>query len=146
MIFAACEKVIIGQEDNSSTLMSILQGFDVPAEPPSDQIVRLPIPWYIFTLWERLPDETPGVHVQRMELFAPDQTRMLAAEVAIIGTDAGSKRFHRSALRRNFFAVKGVNDHVLKLSMRTGDGPFIDVPNGIFPIPITVRVPQPPIG
>lgn len=143
MVFVACEKVIVGQEDNASTLMSILQGFDIPVEPPIDQIVNLPVPWYVFTLWERMPDDVPEADIQRIELFAPDQTRIFAAEVPIIGKTEAHIRFHRAVLRRGGFAIKGTKDHVLKLSIKRGDGAFEPVPNGTFPIPISIRVPEP---
>jgi len=145
MMFAACEKVIIGQEDNASTLMSILQGFEVHAEPPADQVVQIPIHWYVFTLWERLPEDVPESDIQRIQLFAPDSTVLLSAEIPIITSGSAEARFHRAALRRDTFAVKGIHDHVLRLSIKSGNGNFVEIPHAVFPIPITVRVPEPAI-
>lgn len=139
MIFAACEKVVIGQEDNSGSLISILQGFELPAEPPDDQKVMLPIAWYVFTLWEA-PNDEPGKHIQRLQLFAPDGSQLFAAEVPIVSVEDAGKRFHRAVLRRNGFFLHGLGDYMLRLSIKE-TGEFQEVPNTAFPINVSIKVP-----
>jgi hypothetical protein len=142
MVFAACEKVIVGREDNSGSRISILQGFNVPADAPvgdKDVSAMMPLNWYVFVLWEA-PNHTPGQHVQRIQLFSPDGTQLFSAEVPIVDEGDVTKRFHRAALRRSGFVYRGTGDYMLRLSVRdtkSGQG-FVEVPDSAFPIPVGV--------
>lgn len=143
LIFAACEKVITATEDNTGSIISILQGFDLPAPLPEGQPVMAPVTWYVFTLWES-QNEEPGRFTQHIQLIAPDGTVMLAAVVPVVTANDGDKRFHRAALRRQGFLLRGIGDYVLRISLKDGDGDFVEMRDRDFNIPVTVRVPQAP--
>jgi hypothetical protein len=144
MLFAACEKVIVGQEDNAGSLISILQGFDIPTAPDPAAPSMAPFVWYAFALWETARDEVPGFAVQRIQLVAPDKkTILLSAEVPVIGGKDKGKRFHRAALRRQGFVLVGVGDYMLRLSLKLGDAAYTELKNVAFPIPVTISPPKP---
>jgi hypothetical protein len=136
VIFAACEKVVLSQEDNSTSLISILQGFTLPIAPEPDQVVRIPVTWYVFTLWES-ENEDPLRYRQQFELLGPppNHKQLIRAEAPVLTTEQG-KRFHRTASRIMGFLVSGIGDHSVRLSVKDGDGEFVE--HSTFPIPIIV--------
>jgi hypothetical protein len=146
LIFAACEKVIVGQEDNSGSLISIMQGFDLPVGPPepvdASNLLMAPVQWYAFALWEALPGDLPGRFRQKVELVAPDGALLLSAEMPLINEGDGDKRFHRAALKQHGFVIRTLGDYVLRLFIRDGEEPWVELPDRAFPIPVRVAQPQ----
>lgn len=75
LMFAPCDKVIISQEDNSPSLISILENINIniPAFGPNfPRIANLPIRWHIFTLWSHVPEDARKLFQQRTQLVLPD--------------------------------------------------------------------------
>ena len=75
-MFAPCEKVIIGQGDNSVSLIGILQNLHLNPRPdtPAQTIAAnaaLPLSWAIFTLWQRTEDDEGKSYTQRVALESP---------------------------------------------------------------------------
>ncbi|MGE0450350.1 MAG: hypothetical protein AB7Q29_12305 [Vicinamibacterales bacterium] len=143
LMFTACEKVVISQDDNSSSLLSILQGFDIPIAPPEGESLLLPVSWTTFVLWEGVRED-PDRYKQRVRLIAPDGTVLETVEAKVISSTSPDIRFHRSMIRRAGLQIRGVGDHTLVLSLKDGEGPFADLAS--FAIPITVKAPEPPVA
>src|SRR5438046_2985316 len=95
LIFAPCEKVIISAEENATSLISILQGFDVPMQPPVGQTAIAPVAWYVFSLWEREVEDGLGDH-QRFELRSVNGDLLLHAEAPILKPEERDRKFHRT--------------------------------------------------
>lgn len=75
LMFAPCDKVIISQEDNSPSLVSILEyiTINIPAFGPNlPLIANLPIRWQMFTLWRQVPEDRGKIYQQRTHLVLPD--------------------------------------------------------------------------
>jgi hypothetical protein len=70
LIFAACEKVIIGQ-DNMPSLIGILQGLNIhaPDPVPEDKPALVPLQWCAFSSWLNEGDEPNTTYEQRVVLF-----------------------------------------------------------------------------
>jgi hypothetical protein len=143
MMFAACEKVIIATEDNSGSVISILQGFDIPAPPEikaDAPPLVLPLVWYVFTLWEA-PNDGPFQYTQRIQFHDPDGLVLFSSEVPIINPPDVGKRFHRAVLKRHGFLFRGAGDYMLRLSLKSPGGEYVDFDDRAFPIPITIKTP-----
>src|SRR5690242_17980914 len=105
LMFAPCEKVITATEDNGASLISILQGFDVPVAPPKDSKAIAPITWYAFSLWEAIEEE-PERFAQRVQLLAPKDSEVLfTVEMPIVTPNNADKRFHRHAIKNQGFPI-----------------------------------------
>jgi hypothetical protein len=141
LLFAACEKLIASQEDNAFTIISILQGYTLPTAPPAPTpetpYLVVPISWYAFTLWES-NNEAAERFSQRIQLVAPDGTVLSSNEMPVVTAGNEAKRFHRTAMKRIGFSILGVGDYMLRLSVRDGDGEYVEFADRAFPIPITV--------
>ena len=74
LLFAPCEKVIIAQEGNTVSLITILQELTVSI-PPDVQIpadAKVPMQWYGFSLWQKQPGDEGKRYEQQIELTGPD--------------------------------------------------------------------------
>jgi hypothetical protein len=139
LLFAPCEKVISAQEDNGASLIALLQGFELPTQPPEENLMA-PIPWYAFALWEAINEE-PGRFSQRIQLVARDGTILVNWEGPVVGAGNRGKRFHRTAIKHLGFPLHGTGDYTLRLWLRDGDGEFNELVDRAFPIPISVNAP-----
>jgi hypothetical protein len=70
-MFAPCDKVIISQEDNSPSLISILENIHINI-PVNVAVINLPYRWQLFTLWKRQPEDEGKIYQQRTHLTLPD--------------------------------------------------------------------------
>jgi hypothetical protein len=74
LLFAACEKVIVGV-DNTTSLISVVESieFNTQIEIPPDALA--PIKWAIISLWQREGEvEAPVDYQERMDVIRPDGT------------------------------------------------------------------------
>src|ERR1700737_2139481 len=83
LLFAPCERAIIGQEDNSFSLISVITGFQAniqfPPEQPLPEKASVPMRWYFAALWACDPGELNGSFVQRIIVKSEDGKELLAA-------------------------------------------------------------------
>ena len=83
LFFLACERAVIGQEDNSLSLISVLN--DVSASlpfPPGEPIpanASLPFRWYLVSGWKREPKGS--AFEQKVVFRAPDGEELLSANL-----------------------------------------------------------------
>lgn len=76
LVFAPCQKVIVGEDDHLTSMIALMESVTVQVrgELPADAIV--PLPWSVLTLWRREEDlPTPKIYEQRLEVFRPDGER-----------------------------------------------------------------------
>lgn len=75
LVFAACEKVIISQEENNPTLISIISevggSIEIPQLPPSEKVLVAPVRWQVFTLWSQEPTDGDRVFEQLVKFISP---------------------------------------------------------------------------
>jgi hypothetical protein len=137
LMFAPCERVVIGSEgDNSSSLIAILQGFivnesELPMTEPAEgaPVPTLPQPWYAFSLWEN--DFSGRTFKQRIELRNVSGRVLVSADSEMTGMD---KKFHRVSIRLPGFPLVGLGDYQLVLWLQVDGGEFVE--RARFPIPI----------
>lgn len=136
LIFAPCEKVIIGQGDNNVSLIGILQGLQVnprpegPSEIPANAI--LPMSWTIFTMWQKEAEDERIAYTQRVALISPTD-RVLLESVTAFAMERDS---HRIANNLIGFPIGEAGPHTLKVWLRRGDsGDWKEISS--FPLLIT---------
>jgi len=116
LIFAACEKVIIAEDDKSVSLISLLNGLSV-AIAPGTQIpanAQIPLRWSVVTLWQREPRDEGKSYEQRAQLILPNSeiSFSIPAEFQL------SKPLQRNVVKVTGFPVSQAGQCVLKLSLR----------------------------
>jgi hypothetical protein len=136
-----CERLLIAQEDNSASVMAILQGFTLAALPPAEAGVNLPVTWYMFALWEREAGDDPDQCRQRFELLSPAGEVLAASPDLAVVTNA---RFNRAFIRLVGFPIKGAGDYIFRVLLKTGNTQLAEVSR--FPIPIEVKPDETPEG
>lgn len=84
LLFAACERVIIGQEDNSLSLVSVMTGVSAQLPFAMDQPIpentAIPLRWYLVALWKNEPDEIGIPFDQRVTLETSGGTELVHGE------------------------------------------------------------------
>ena len=129
LVFAPCEKIIVSQEDNTPSLITLLETINIAiplgAEIPDDAMV--PFRWFIFTLWCS-DTETPGVtfqYDQRIRLVASDGRQAIDNDLHFT-VPAGS-RTHRTTVLVPGFPVIAPGIARMTLSLREGEGPWEEI-------------------
>lgn len=135
LIFAPCLKVVVDKEDNSLSLISILQevqvGFPSGAPEPIPAGTSAPLGWYAFALWRREENEAGKRFEQRVVL------RSSAGETLADATTEfqGDKLQHRVSLRFVGFPVWAEGACSLHLYLReVGQAEWEEFP--AFPLEI----------
>jgi hypothetical protein len=75
LMFAPCERVIVGEDDHNVSLIALLQNLNVQIpegwEAPVD--LAAPIKWSVVVLWRREDGDEDKEYQQRVQLVAPDE-------------------------------------------------------------------------
>jgi hypothetical protein len=73
LVFAPCEKVIVGEEDHLTSMIGLIEGFKVQVikELPADAII--PLRFSVCTLWRRQEEvKSPQEYEQLLKIIRPD--------------------------------------------------------------------------
>lgn len=103
ILFAPCQKVIVSAQDNTASLISIIETFTIAipegADIPTDAV--MPMNWSIFSMWELSEGEEGKSFEQRVDFLLPDGRNPLENATTTIDFQPHSNRV------RNVFEVKG---------------------------------------
>jgi hypothetical protein len=138
VMFAACEKVIIGQGDNNVSLISILHSLqlnslsDAPSIPKN---AAMPLNWAIFTMWQKESKDENISYSQRVSLVSPKGKTLLDSVTSF----QLEKDFHRVTNTIIGLPVGEDGPHSLKLSLSRTDS---DVWNDISSFPMIITHPS----
>ena len=120
LVFLPCERVIVSQDENTSSLIVVLETVNIPipinAEVPANALV--PFRWTIYALW-RFEPETEGVGAQfeqRTVLVSTDG--QLYFENTLPFTVAADVRNHRTTVLVPGFPLLAAGNALLKLAVR----------------------------
>lgn len=120
LVFAPCEKVIVSQDENNSSLIVILETVNITlpvgAEVPENALI--PFRWTIYALW-RFEPEAAGVgsqFEQRCVLLSVDGQSHF--ENVLPFTIPADSRNHRTTIQLPGFPVLSAGDAILRLSVR----------------------------
>ena len=124
LLFAPCERVAFGQQDNLACLIAILQGFEVSvisgalekqteeSGAQSTPEISLPIRWTIFTMWRLDKAERGKIFEQACQLITPSG-KISLDQVIEFGHDP--KEFQRNTMQVFGFPAFEEGEYTLKL-------------------------------
>lgn len=91
LVFAPCERVIVGQEDQSVSLISLLTGLTASLPFPVDQPIpdnaTLPMRWYFLSVWRCEPSDIGSEFYQRTILRSPSGRELVSVDMKFSPTD-----------------------------------------------------------
>jgi len=91
LFFLACEKVIVGEDDHLTSMISVLERVTVQvlADIPSD--AAMPFRWSTVAVWRRERDfPSPQTYHQRIAILRPDGEQAGGGEVSFAVSNAHS--------------------------------------------------------
>ncbi|MBA3321272.1 MAG: hypothetical protein H0T45_07465 [Pyrinomonadaceae bacterium] len=118
LIFAPCEKVIVSEEDKTTSLISLIEGFTIgiPEGTEVPEEATIPIKWHVLTIWEKIEGEDEKRFEQRIELVLPDGKKPLD-EATAIDFKPEPKRFRQVSMIIGF-PISPSGSVMLKLSLK----------------------------
>jgi hypothetical protein len=144
LLFAPCEKVVFSSEDNTVSLISVLQGFQAEIAPPTPGggPPALPISWSVLSLWVREEGDGANQFEERWDLVSSEGRELISGNQAFVMT----ARFHRNNSRIAGFPIPVSGDYTLRLLLRnaTANDDFHEI--ATFPVPVTILTPAPAPG
>ena len=116
LIFAPCERVILGQGDNSASLIVIIQQmqFHIPPGQQIPQGAGVASRFSIFSQWHRLPTDAARIFEQRIVLSIGNENPILEA----VSEFQMTERLHRSIANVPVLPVMHPGEYSLKLFLR----------------------------
>ena len=100
LIFVPCQKLIIGQ-DNNSSIISVIESLNINVDAKFPEDAALPITWSVLTLWHRYEDAPQDIiYQQRVEGVASNGKTILEGEQEFIVSN-------RNVNVRNIMEVQG---------------------------------------
>jgi hypothetical protein len=125
LLFAPCERVIVGQEDGAVSLISLLGGIAASTPFPHGQIPEnavVPLRWYLLSLWRHDQDDLGKQFTQRIVLRAPSGKEALSAELPFqLPQSASAISVVRGITQFNVFPVGEMGTFVAKLFFRDSE-------------------------
>lgn len=125
LLFAACEKVIIGQGDGSMSLIGLLQNITVVAPRKGEESAAKAThgEWFMFSLWLQQPEDADVEYEQRCALIGP--TGDLSIDLVTVFTV--TKMFHRVSVQIPFIPVEPPGEYkIMTWLRRRGDEKWAD--------------------
>jgi len=120
-LFAACEKVIIGH-DNNTSLISVLEHFTLSGEIAGKLPANagLPFKWQVLVLWKRENELVePVTYDVKIELIAPNDDAALGGDVQFV---VSNQHFNfRNVFEFPIFPVGQQGIHKLNLNYKESD-------------------------
>ena len=115
LVFVPCEKVILGQGDNSASLIGIMQEvtfYGVPSSVPDTAAV--PMNWTVFAQWLAVAGEEGKFFEQRIQLTSGKGEVLLEAS----GEFELTKPIHRMITNIRGFPIRAAGSYRLALTLR----------------------------
>ena len=118
LIFVPCDKVIVSEQDNTTSIVSIIEAFNIAIPEGIDlpEVASIPLTWHVLSFWERLAGEENRHFEQLVELSLPDGKVAFGGSMTL-DFKPESKRF-RAVSSIIGFPVSSAGVYLLKLSVR----------------------------
>ena len=117
--FVPCEKIIINQDDNTVSLVSLMESIKtfIPESEASNlpENAVVPFNWCIYALWHRGSEETEK-YEERVELALPDGRIAFQSIQSFEMTP--NHRHHRTTVNIRGFPVLPAGEYAIKLFLR----------------------------
>jgi hypothetical protein len=123
LTFVPCERVILSQEDNSVSLISILTEVQASLPFPDPTTIpenaSVPLRWYFFSMWWFEPGDEGRKFTQRTTLESENGKILVSGEVAV--EMLPEKKSMRCVVSMPAFPVSRPGTCVARLSIRPTD-------------------------
>jgi hypothetical protein len=113
IFFLPCEKAIISQEDNTISLINVIQGINVPK--PSIEDAGAAVSWFAVSAWQMIPGDANKTYEHRTNLRLPNGKE---TGESILRFDFSKTPHHRNIVRINGFPVGQAGIYTLNLFIR----------------------------
>ncbi len=111
-LFLSCERAITNSEDNSVSLITVIDGITIPKPSDSNSVVA--VRWDTVATWEKDEQDADKAFEQRTCLVLPDGTETNSAIIKFIVKDT----IHRNTVHVFGFPVAQAGIYKLKLYLR----------------------------
>jgi hypothetical protein len=140
VVFAACEKVIISQDENNPTLIALLTDIAGEVEVPEQISKRATIPmrWAVFSLWRQEAGETANTFEQKVRLIAPTSSKSVIGDA--VSQFAFKGKTHRISLNVPAVPITESGDWTLECYVREAGSEWPQDPVGRYIITIHFTV------
>ncbi len=119
LLFVPCAHSIVDQDENTLSLVSILEGLTTLAAPPLPEDAQAPIRWSIVTVWLHTPEDEGKAYEQLTQVVLPDGNVTAPATLPFQMTS----RTHRNRVAVFGFPISQPGECMVRLSLReVGDG------------------------
>lgn len=120
LLFAPCERAIVGQEDKAVSLIGVMTGFTAnlpfPHDHPVPENATAPIRWYLVSVWKCDASEVGSEFYQRVILNSPSGTSLLSVDLRIAPQQ--EQLIVRGIVHLSSFPIKEFGTHVAILQSR----------------------------
>jgi len=118
LVFAPCAHAFTAQEDNSFSMIALLEIVEVNIAPgvtiiPKEAVV--PTAWTIVTMWYQISDDEGKTFEQRIQIRQPDKQLMFESPALSFQM---TERIHRETLQLNSFNISQTGEHLFQLAIR----------------------------
>jgi hypothetical protein len=144
LVFAACQHVIISQDENNPTLISLLSEIggtvDVTEPPPKKGLINAPLRWSVFTMWGKEPADGDKEFEQTIRFVSPTGKNHFGKSIEVMPVQFKG-RTHRINLTVMTLPVGQNGDWTLQLFVREkGAADWPTDPIRIYPIHLSFTV------
>lgn len=118
LVFVPCDKVLVSKLDNTTSIISIIEGFDfqVPDGVVLPEGSSVPMNWQVLAFWEKIGDEADKKFEQLIEIVPPGGKHNMNI-ISPIDFEPEPKRFRLVSMVQGF-PLTHEGTCVLKLSLR----------------------------
>lgn len=136
LVFAPCERVILGQGDNSASLIGLLQemkfeGTIIGREAPKDAGVF--VKFSIFSQWCMVPGDQGKTFEQRIAIMSKNEKSVIEA----VSEFAMTEKFHRIIANVQGLPFAMAGEYEVMVSLREKGSVNWSEPVASYPIQIT---------
>jgi len=122
LVFAPCEKVIVGEDDHLTSMIALMErvNIQVSGQLPADAI--FPLKWSVCALWHRAMEvDPPRMFEQKFQILRPDGEE--AAHALSVFAVTNDHQNFRNVLHLNAFPIGLPGAYRLRLALREKDDP-----------------------
>jgi hypothetical protein len=132
LYFVACERILLGDEEKTTSLISLLEQIKVPKPPENVGDAQAGLQWRIVSAWHNLPEDEGKRYEQRTWVVSPNGAELMQASIEFAMTNTIN---HRNTVKVFGFPLVPEGEYLVKLSIReVGSNNWVDIAD--YPIAV----------
>ena len=119
LIFAPCDRVIVSAQDNTTSIISLIEAFniEIPEDAALPEGISIPIKWHVLSIWEKMDGEENKKFEQLINIVMPKNGGIISTPAETIDFEPNPKRFRMVTMVAGF-PVSPAGELLLKVSVR----------------------------